>query len=57
MSIFGLFESVVKTVVSPAVDLLEGDLSLSNTRANLSDSLSEVGDTLTGDETDKYKYH
>jgi|GEM_PF-6672496 len=53
MSLFGFLESAIATVVSPVTDLLQGDLTLGATRDNLADSLSEVGDTLTGEHTYK----
>lgn len=55
MSLFGFLESAIKTVISPVTDLLDGDLTLGGTREHLSDSLSEIGDTISGQETEKLR--
>lgn len=48
MSLFGFLRSSIKTVVSPATDLLDGDLSFEETRENFEDVVDELEDTFFG---------
>ena len=47
MSLFGFIGAVVKTAVSPVVDILEGDITLSNTRESLGETVEEAVDTIS----------